>query len=125
MIFIFSVRCIFGTIVVLVLKTNILKMKYSSLLASLSFLIALGSCDEEDACPNVYEPVCGGDGITYGNECYALAEGVKEWTQGECNVAVCAEIWMPVCGSDGNTYSNSCFAEAAGIEDYSMGECAN
>ena len=100
-------------------------MKYFSILIPFLILIALSSCDEGDACPAVGAPVCGGDGITYGNECYALAEGVKEWTPGECNVAACAEIWMPVCGSDGNTYSNSCEAGKAGIENYTSGECAD
>ena len=101
-------------------------MKYFSILTSLLILIALSSCDEGDACPAVGAPVCGGDGITYGNECYALVEGVKEWIPGECTDGVaCTANYDPVCGSDGNTYSNSCEAGRAGIENYTSGECAN
>jgi hypothetical protein len=101
-------------------------MKYFSILTSLLILIALGSCDEGDACPAVGAPVCGGDGITYGNSCYAEAAGIENYTSGECtDGVVCTANYDPVCGSDGNTYSNSCEAGKAGIENYTLGECAN
>jgi hypothetical protein len=54
-------------------------MKYFFLL-----LIALSSCAEGDACPAVGAPVCGSDGITYGNSCYAEAAGIENYTSGEC-----------------------------------------
>ena len=47
-------------------------------------LIALGSCDEGNACPAVSTPVCGSDGVRYGNSCYAEAEGIENYTSGEC-----------------------------------------
>jgi hypothetical protein len=101
-------------------------MKYFSILTSLLILIALGSCDEGDACPAVGAPVCGSDGITYGNSCYAEAAGIENYTSGECtDGVVCTANYDPVCGSDGNTYSNSCEAGKAGIENYTSGECAN
>ena len=101
-------------------------MKYFSILTSLLILIVLGSCDEGDACPAVGAPVCGSDGITYGNSCYAEAAGIENYTSGECtDGVVCTANYDPVCGSDGNTYSNSCEAGKAGIENYTSGECAN
>jgi len=35
-------------------------------------------------CIEIYEPVCGCDAVTYSNTCYANANGVSTWTQGEC-----------------------------------------
>lgn len=35
-------------------------------------------------CPQVWEPVCGCDSLTYGNLCYALNNGITLWEPGEC-----------------------------------------
>jgi hypothetical protein len=37
------------------------------------------------ACPEVLDPVCGCNGVTYGNSCLAEAAGVKSWTKGNCD----------------------------------------
>jgi putative hemolysin len=45
-------------------------------------------CTEEEkankACTLDYTPVCGNEGVTYGNGCGACAAGVTLWTPGEC-----------------------------------------
>lgn len=38
-------------------------------------------------CQDVYEPVCGCDGETHGNACYAAAEGVDVAYSGQCALA--------------------------------------
>lgn len=45
-----------------------------------------GSCDSKPSvCTSVYKPVCGCDGMTYGNKCKAASAGVNVDSSGKCS----------------------------------------
>jgi hypothetical protein len=55
----------------------------------------LGSCDgtgickaKPQACIELYDPICGCDGKTYGNGCIAASEGVSILHRGSCEVTI-------------------------------------
>ena len=52
-----------------------------------------GICvDVGDACPELYQPVCGCDGVTYGNDCERRRARVQKSTDGACAGSICGTI---------------------------------
>ena len=55
------------------------------------FLFLTISCKAEPlpedvlVCYEIYLPVCGSDGKTYPNDCYAERESITEYISGECS----------------------------------------
>lgn len=88
----------------------------------------------QNPCPFVVDPVCGSNGITYMNGCYAEAAGITDYTPGVCFSdcidpaqmnpnANCNQNFEPVCGCNEVTYINACVAEANGVTNYKQGAC--
>jgi hypothetical protein len=85
---------------------------------------APGVCEPiPDLCIEIFAPVCGCDGQTYGNSCFAAAAGVSVSAEGECEppVQACGSRGLPSC--DEGSYCSFPPAANCGRSD-APGECA-
>jgi len=69
-------------------KSKILISCFGFLFLCLGLLPVLSYEAIAEICPTVYDPVCGVDGITYGNDCEAGNAGVEIAYPGECDQCI-------------------------------------
>jgi hypothetical protein len=87
----------------------------------LSIAARAGVCEPDLNCPDISIPVCGVDGVTYGNPCEAEQAGVDIAYDGECVVEVtcldrgCPDGWTcDFCQSSGGDARWICLSPLAG-----------
>lgn len=67
-------------------------LKFALLIAFMAFfLYFIPGCKNDCVCTNIYAPVCGDNGVQYGNACSAKCDGVT-YTDGACPREVVAQV---------------------------------
>ena len=69
---------------ILALSTAFLSCEKSKNLPALYDCIDSNLIGNADECIEIYDPVCGCDGITYDNYCVADSSGITSYVAGEC-----------------------------------------
>ncbi|XP_078338097.1 uncharacterized protein LOC111133805 [Crassostrea virginica] len=80
------------------------------------------------SCVGEQSLVCGEDGVTYANECYAKKAKKDIVRVGPClesRKCRCNRLMDDVCGSNGIQYYNACLARCHGVEEYTYGKCGD